>query len=171
MGGFHGGRNPSDQIHAYVRKGRDYVTISYPSRRIGVHEKPLVIPCDVIGSHMLVHRTELLDRLDAAPFSVPEGSDYGEDFAFAERVRSIGGSFYADVSLPIFHADGEYLYLPEAPAMTMVAGTPRPATLADRAGSVRRYGVVVDAARDRWLARNNDDPRYAKTMRDLEAMR
>ena len=170
VAGLHGSREPMSQHHAYIRSVDGQTTdrlVTIPGvRAVGLRFASDLFECYVVGSHFFLHHVDLLDALGDAPFALPIDADFGEDFAFCDRVRSIGGTIVCDRSLPVFHCDGEFLFLPGCGAMEMVNGTPTPSRRYRGQGvEPRCYGSSVNVARNRWLAKNLDIPGASRTLR------
>lgn len=90
-------------------------------------------PGDVVeiaksGFHFVLHKAELLDRLPEDPFTVKEKNHdgSGEDFAFCDNVRAIGGRIFCDTGAMVAHIGDEgFAYLPGEVAMKVVGGNLR----------------------------------------------
>ncbi len=138
-----------------------------PRYRIGE-----IVPIDACAFHCVLMRTELLARLGAEPFALPEHATYGEDFQFCRRARAAGARLAIDTGAPVAHLEPEreLAFLPYKPPGRIVERrfavapeTRGAAEIADlwrdldiRAG--RSYGAAVDAifraAREREGAPN-----------------
>lgn len=109
--------------------------------RIGEqYEHGDIVGVDRIGFHFVLHRLELLEKLGDDPFT-PNLKDYpdggGEDYAFCDRVRAIGGTIAFDSAALVAHVDDDgKAYLPYDTAYTIVGGQYRRIISPER---VRQY--------------------------------
>ena len=82
-----------------------------------------VVPIDACAFHCVLMRTALLERVGAAPFTLPEGADHPEDIQFCRRARVSGALLAVDTGAPVAHIETKsgLAFLPYKPPGRIVA--------------------------------------------------
>ena len=147
--GNFGTRMPYSKMLAF-RDAADYE--SFP--RVGIDcEAGNIVPIQRAGFHFVLMRLSLLERIGRNPFSIPEGSLDGEDWAFCRRACDIGANRAVGTAIPVLHIDPSdgMAYCPGMPALQMDGLNAHSISLEHMAsngtikqGEKRSYGEDVD---------------------------
>jgi hypothetical protein len=140
---LHGKRGPGSHVLAFTRNDDgSFTSILMPEQT----PEPKLVACDFVGSHIMIHRTALLDALPSRPFDLIDGR-CGEDSAFCTRVRAAGFTIAIDATLQVAHIEKGFAFLPGVEPFRIVGGKPVPAHIREFTSEVRNYGPTIDLAR------------------------
>lgn len=64
-----------------------------------------IVDVDITGFHFVLMRIGLLECMGSAPFAVPRGSAWVEDFSFCLRARELGAAIACDTAAIVAHVD------------------------------------------------------------------
>jgi len=111
-----------------------------------------VVSIERAGFHFVLMRLSLLERIGKDPFTVPDGEEIGEDFAFCDRAKFVGANLAVGMGMPIVHVDARNgaAYIPGMPAMMMDGNSVKALTVEHGVpggrirAEARKYGLRVD---------------------------
>lgn len=119
-----------------------------------------IVSIQSAGFHLVLMRMSLLERVGHDPFTIPVGSEIGEDAAFCQRAREVG-HLAVGMGFPAAHIDARdgTAYIPGMPTM-MVDGNSLRGVSTEHVGAnrvktseLRNYGAELDAQVERLEAK------------------